>query len=235
MFKQKRLVNKSEILLLNSFLIILGIVALDDIRILGIVLLFSIFFMLLIGIHHKKIFYKIFCLLPLITLISLPILFGGGFLPSEQRAILAFQLVSKIVSTSIVLIYVGESRSAEELLDGLFFLKIPKEMIAIIMLSFRYSVMIRKDIFKGYLALKSRGFNNIKIYRSLNVIGELIGGFFLRSIDHSEKVYQAMKSRGFSMYIPIEKNVKTSFKDLIFTMIIILVFFIINLFERSFI
>jgi cobalt/nickel transport system permease protein len=57
--------------------------------------------------------------------------------------------------------------------------------------------MIDEDIKKGNKALISRGINGRKGLSSLSIFGEWIGGFFLKSSNHSDMVFNAMKSRGF--------------------------------------
>ena len=67
----------------------------------------------------------------------------------------------------------------------------------ILALTFRYFHMVNEDVKKSNDALKSRGIMERKGLKTISIFGELIGGFFLKSINHSEIVFSAMQSRGF--------------------------------------
>ena len=86
--------------------------------------------------------------------------------------------------------------SALYMVDGILNIGLPQIFNRILALTFRYFHMIDEDIKKGNKALISRGINEGKL-SSLSIFGEWIGGFFLKSSNHSDMVFNAMKSRGF--------------------------------------
>ncbi len=231
--KTYRIINHPGVLLINAFLVIFGIITINDLMILSVIAGLVALFLIVRGKRSKIVFIRLALLIPLLLLLTLPVLFGAGLPPSQERIEVAATLSLKIISTGLVLIYIGTSRTHEELLEGLTLLKMPKVMITIIMLSFRYFVMIREDIVKGHRALKSRGFHKVAFKESLSVFGEWIGGFFLKAMDHSEKVYQAMKSRGFTGFIPTEKRQAPKPLEVIIGVLIIIIFIGLHIAERS--
>lgn len=79
---------------------------------------------------------------------------------------------------------------------------------------------------KAKKALISRGINERKGFSSLSIFGEWIGGFFLKSSNHSDMVFNAMKSRGFQGK---SRNKKFTNKDLILKSSMLILFLVVTL------
>ena len=86
--------------------------------------------------------------------------------------------------------------------------------------------MIDEDIQKGRKALNSRGIAERKGLSSLSIFGEWIGGFFLKSSNHSDMVFNAMKSRGFQGE---SRSKKFHNKDLILKSSVLILFLVATL------
>lgn len=106
-------------------------------------------------------------------------------------------IIYKISLSSILLSTVVSKYSSLYLVDGILAIGLPPLFNRILALTFRYFHMVNEDVKKSNDALKSRGIMERKGFTTLSIFGELIGGFFLKSINHSEMVFSAMQSRGF--------------------------------------
>jgi cobalt/nickel transport system permease protein len=99
--------------------------------------------------------------------------------------------LSIIVFTSLVI-----STKDMELLGGLRKIYLPKIIVSIIFLMYRYLFLIRDEAKAGQLAINSRVFQ--KSYHNVNKrLTYLAGSLFIKSFDRAENIYKSMESRGF--------------------------------------
>jgi cobalt/nickel transport system permease protein len=76
-------------------------------------------------------------------------------------------------------------------------LHMPRSLCHLLLLTYRYVFVIEQEYLKLVRAMKIRGFvprTNMHTYRS---VGHLLGMLLVRSLERSERVYQAMRCRGF--------------------------------------
>ena len=98
-----------------------------------------------------------------------------------------------------------------ELLYGLRKIHLPKVIVSIIFLMYRYIFLIVEESRTGQMAIKSRVFQ--KSYHTVNKrLTHVMGNLFIKSLDRAENVYRSMESRGFdgNFYIVEKENVKES-------------------------
>ncbi len=123
------------------------------------------------------------------------------------------------------------STDERELLHGLRKMYLPKILVSMIFLMYRYIFLIRDEFKTGQLAINSRVFE--KSYKTINKkLTFLIGNVFIRSIDRAESVYRSMESRGFdgNFYI-IEKDSRIEAVNIISLCIFILMPLSVKLIE----
>lgn len=188
--------------IVNAFLMILGITLLHSVRLVALIAGAGLFLVLVRRKHHRLTVIRLATLLPVLLLLTFPLLLAEGWPPGPESRQAAALLAMRMLASALILIWLIAGRSGEELMEGVRVLRMPPVMMNILFLSFRYFMMVRQDIEKGWQALKSRGAGRLTVTGLLPVMGDWIGGFFLKSMDHSEKVYQAMKARGFGESIP---------------------------------
>jgi cobalt/nickel transport system permease protein len=104
-----------------------------------------------------------------------------------------------IKSLSIVLIIVAllGTSTVFSLVHGLSHFRVPKKLVHLTFLSYRYIHVLRSEYLRLRDAMRIRGFRpktNLHTYRSY---GYLIGMLLIRSYERSERVYRAMLCRGF--------------------------------------
>lgn len=135
--------------------------------------------------------------LPFVALMLLPLIIRYLFTGDLVDLDFTLMIVGKLLLSSILLGTVVSRYSILYLLEGVLGLGLPAVFNRILALTFRYFHMIYEDIEKGRKALVSRGINERRGLASLSIFGQWIGGFFLKSHSHGERVFNAMKLRGF--------------------------------------
>jgi cobalt/nickel transport system permease protein len=76
-------------------------------------------------------------------------------------------------------------------------LRLPRSFCHLLLLTYRYVFVIEQEYLKLVRAMKMRGFvprTDMHTYRSL---AHLLGMLLVRSLERSERIYQAMRCRGF--------------------------------------
>lgn len=135
--------------------------------------------------------------LPFVILLLLPTVIRYILTGTLQDIAFTMMIICKIIASAILLGTIVSKHSPLCLVHGILNLGLPQLFNRILALTFRYFHMVHQDVQIGRKALAARGINERKGLSSLSVIGEWIGGFFLKSSYHSDMVFNAMKSRGF--------------------------------------
>lgn len=164
--------------------------------------------------------------IPFVVLMLLPIIIRFILYRSLEDVDFTMIIVCKVLISSILLGTIVSKHSALYLVDGILNIGLPQIFNRILALTFRYFHMIDEDIQKGKKALISRGIKERKGFSSLSIFGEWIGGFFLKSSNHSDMVFNAMKSRGFQGE---SRSKKFKNKDLIFKASMLILFLVATL------
>ncbi len=120
------------------------------------------------------------------------------------RIVLTIVLKSWIsVQAATLLVF---STPFHDLLEGLERLRLPKLMVAIISLMYRYLAVLTGEATRMMRARASRaaslpGGNRPSVIWQAKVVGNMVGSLFIRSYERSERVYLAMQSRGYTGHI----------------------------------
>jgi len=98
------------------------------------------------------------------------------------------------------------SSSEMELLDGLRKIRLPRIIVSIIFLMYRYVFLIIDESRIGQMAIKARVFKK-RSYGAINKrITHLMGNLFIKSFNRAENIYKSMESRGFDGDFYIVEN-----------------------------
>ena len=98
------------------------------------------------------------------------------------------------------------STQFHDLLEGLARLRLPRLMVAIIALMYRYLAVLTGEASRMMRARSARmasvpGAKKPGWTWQARVVGNMVGALFIRSYERSERVYLAMQSRGYSGHI----------------------------------
>lgn len=126
-----------------------------------------------------------------------------------------FSILVKFVLTVSSAIILIATTSFPGICLALERLKIPKIFVLQLMFLYRYIFVLGNEIVRTLRAreLRSFGRKGYEIFTAGNILGSLL----LRTIDRSERIYQAMCSRGFNGEINLIRRNKLSLKDFVYT------------------
>lgn len=174
---------------------------------------------------------------PLVTLIILgPAAHLGPFpLPDTifitmQGALLAATFTLRVATcvSAAVLLFLTTRRDV--LFKSLRAFRVPKVYVLTLDMCYRYIFLFSEMVKDFYLAKKSRSVRNLPLVEEQKWVGGRIGYTLVKSIDMSEKVHQAMISRGFNGEVKLMHEYTVHRRDyvalasvLAFSMILVLV------------
>ena len=120
----------------------------------------------------------------------------GNIRVSRAGMLLLWNVLVKSYISVLSLVLLSSTTPFARLLEGLGRLKVPKVLITIMGLTYRYIFVLLEEVYRMKRARDSRGFGGKWLWNS-KVIGQMIGTLFLRSYERGERIYMAMVSRGF--------------------------------------
>lgn len=142
--------------------------------------------------------------------IFVPVLFAGSmsaaaafanFYAGQQYAgISGPVLFLRALCAIVVLSSVIYSMSFRELVFSLKVLHVPDVLVNLIGFTIRYTNILTDELSRMKKARKARGYSKGRNFwhtATMKVIGQTVAVLFLRSYERSERVYQAMLSRGY--------------------------------------
>jgi len=77
-------------------------------------------------------------------------------------------------------------------------LGMPSALVQVVQLAHRYAALFQKELMQLRLSLRLRGFAPRTDTHTYRTTGQAIGTLFVRGIDRSERVAEAMRARGFN-------------------------------------
>jgi len=157
------------------------------------------------GVPVGMVLSRLSVVLPLLLLIAVSTLFmvraetvpdGGLFISSISSTPLArvgsITLRALCAVTSIVLL--TTTTPSRDLLKAVEQLRFPRLLVMVASMTWRYMIVLMEEARSIRRAVVSRGFRANWIWQA-GTIGRMIGALFLRSVERSERVHQAMLSR----------------------------------------
>jgi len=157
-----------------------------------------------------------------IVAIGLPFLGGGGgslnfgIFSTTQSALLIFlNVLVKSWLCVLAMIVLTSTTSFPKLMNGFQRLKMPVVYVMIISFMYRFIFILEDELERMSRARNARTFN-AKWSQKIRAIGGAIGNLFVRSYERGERVYTAMRSRGFSGEIKLISELKMGRADVFF-------------------
>jgi cobalt/nickel transport system permease protein len=137
----------------------------------------------------------------------------------------------------IAAILLASTTSFTELLLAFRYLKVPQLLVAVFSLMWRYLFLMVEEVDRLTRARLSRsGKSPLSKNRSggsllwrARVTGSLAGSLFIRSLERSERVYQAMLARGYDGEIRSLREVPLERKEILYLVLAIIGLFLLTL------
>ena len=172
----------------------------------------------------------LFLLLPLSTPGDSAIALGD-FSWSWPGIMLALRITLR--ANAIVLFYTATISTMQPVTLGhaLHRLKIPEILIHQLLFTIRYVKVLREEMDRIRNAMKIRGFSPALNEHTFRSYGYLMGMMLVKSFERSERIYQAMKCRGFSGNFYLLDEFHFSNKDIFFGLIMLSGFVLLGVFQ----
>ena len=120
-----------------------------------------------------------------------------GFAASKEGFIHAIGIALKANAVVLTLLSLVGTLEASTLGHTLARLKVPEKLVHLLLFTVRYLDVISREYKRMRKAMKARAFvprNNLHTWRSF---GYLVGMLLVRSLERSERIFDAMKCRGY--------------------------------------
>ena len=169
----------------------------------------------------KFILKKVLFILPLILGLSvINLIIDFSYSEIYFSVLLLFKCIFTLIGALLLMVTTGINNLA----FGLKKLKIPNILIMQILMLHRYIILMMEECYRVKSAYELRTLGEKSM--TMKDYGQIVGQMLLKTIDRSEKVYEAMKLRGFDGDLYINSNKKAGFIDFLYliTFSVILIF-----------
>lgn len=187
--------------------LIFSLVLIPDLKVALIGLFFAIFLLILsrIPISFVLSYMKWVAMFVLSFFVILAFTFPGEelakfyFLSITAEGLYTGSLITIRAFSAVILIFpmIGTMRF-DTTIKALDSLKIPNSLVQMLMFTYRYIFVFVDEFQRIWTAMESRGFKLRTTLYALRTIGKAVGMLFVRSYERAERVYQAMRSRGYT-------------------------------------
>ena len=131
--------------------------------------------------------------------------------------LLSAQITLKSNTIFLILIALVATMPFATLGHCLHQLGMPDKLVFLLLMSYRYVFVIEQEYRRLMRAAKIRGFKPTTSRHTYRTFAYMVGMLFVRSTDRAERVYQAMRCRGFRDKFHSLKQFRTSVVDGVFT------------------
>ena len=143
--------------------------------------------------------------------------FHIGLLKISKEGILyVLSITLKCNAIIIATISLISTSTLFSLAHALLHFKVPRKLIVIFFLFYRYISVMHEEYDKLKRAVLARGFVPKTSFHTYRTYAYLIGALLLKSFERAEEVYKAMLCRGFSGFFPLLEHFYLRKKDLVF-------------------
>jgi cobalt/nickel transport system permease protein len=229
-----------RIKIISISVLILSIVLLQDLRVAFLGLALAIILVFLSKIPFSFVFvhlrWVLFFVLALFIIISLTVpgnlLVRLSFLSISREGFKLSLLISLRAISAALLIFpmIGTTRF-NLTLKALQKIKIPDRIIQLLMFTYRYIFLFLDEEKRIFIGANSRGWVRKTNLSSLKTMGNLVGMLLVHSFERTERIRDAMVSRGYNGRLKILDEFTLSPKDFIKASLIIALALLLNLFR----
>lgn len=116
---------------------------------------------------------------------------------SLDGLVLALMLWLKAMTLVTLALVILASQPLHEVCHAAYHLHVPRLMLQLFLLTFRYVFLLAEEFARLRTALRVRGFRSRASLHSYRTIAQVAGTLLVRSEERAERVSQAMRCRGF--------------------------------------
>jgi cobalt/nickel transport system permease protein len=125
-----------------------------------------------------------------------PLVDAFGLTISAAGVVYVLRFTLRVATAVSLLSLVILTTNFDAVLGALRRLRVPETMVSIMTITYRYLLLFFAELNRMVLAQRSRTFTQPSIRESWQRLGNLLGTFFIRTIERGERVQLAARSRG---------------------------------------
>ena len=159
----------------------------------------------------------------LLTVFTLPFTVHGGeqinlfgLSLSKDGLILATKILLKANAVFLCFIALLGRMQMPQFAHGLAHLWVPMVFVQILLMMIRYIDVLGQELGQLQQTMKCRGFALKTNWHTFKSLGQLVGMMFVRAVERSDHIQNAMKCRGFSGTFPLLSHFHYSWFDGVF-------------------
>ena len=157
-------------------------------------------------------------------------LWNSGFLKvSREGVTLALLITLKANAIALYTISLPGTSSVMSLSHVMLHLRFPGKLVTVFYFFYRYIGVIADEYVRMLRMLQARGFHATTSMHTIKIYAFFTGMLFIKSIERSERVYNALLMRNFHGSFPLLSHFRLERKDLIFAFFITALFLTIFL------
>jgi len=126
----------------------------------------------------------------------------GPLALSEPGLLKAGEVFVKATLSAMIMMAQLSGMSELELSKALFSLKVPSRFILLLQFSVRYISVMHQETAKLRLAMRARGLGSGPTLHNWKSYGYLFGMLFVKALARADRIWFAMKCRGYRGYFP---------------------------------
>ncbi|NCC32802.1 MAG: energy-coupling factor transporter transmembrane protein EcfT [Chloroflexia bacterium] len=147
------------------------------------------------------------------TILLLPWLGSWPF--NLAGLLLALTIVCKAAAVALLMEPMLATASLTRTLQGFTDLGLPPSLNQMVLLCHRYIFVVQEEMQRMQRSMRVRGFAPRTNLATLRTLGNGLGMLFIRSFERTERVYEAMLSRGYQGAFPGQTRQKITSRDLV--------------------
>jgi cobalt/nickel transport system permease protein len=129
--------------------------------------------------------------------------------------LLAATIAAKAVAIAVLMEPLLSTAPFPVTLHGLSRLGIPEMVGQMLLLSYRYLHVFRHEARRMFSGMQVRGFRKRTELATLRAMGNFIGMLFVRSFERTERVFDAMRARGYQGRFPEPAELRLQIRDVV--------------------
>lgn len=151
----------------------------------------------------------------LLTILPLPfsyindqLIYLGSFALSQAGVTKAIEVFIKATLSAVIMMSQCNGVSELELSKALFTLRVPTRFILLLQFSIRYISVMHQELFRLRMAMRARGLGKGNLWHNWKSYGYLFGMLFVKALARADRIWFAMKCRGYCGYFPVTSGIR---------------------------
>lgn len=140
---------------------------------------------------------------------------------SYEGVKLSFLIALKAISICMIIFPMIGTMKFHQTLKALEKLKLPNKLIQMMMFTYRYIFVLLEELKRMSVAVKARLFRQRTDILTLRVTANLVGMLFIRGFERTQRVYNAMASRGYNGRLNTLDEFRLTKKDFLKAFVVI--------------